>query len=71
MKSDAWLDRKTATPEPERLVILDDMLTSGRHFRAVTFVLHRRFPRAQIVGTFITRRVVPEDRAFEHVFPDQ
>ena len=47
------------------------MLTTGRHFRAMTFVLHRRFPQAQIIGTFITRRVVPEDPIFEHVFADQ
>lgn len=65
------LDEALATPEPERIVILDDMLTTGRHFRAMNFVLHRRFPRAQIVGTFITRRIVPEDGAFEDFFPDQ
>ena len=63
MKSDAWIDGKTATLEPERLVILDDMLTTGRHFRAMNFVLHRWFPQAQIIGTFITRRVVQEDRS--------
>ena len=65
------LDEALATPEPERIVVLDDMLTTGRHFRAMSFVLHGRFPRAQIVGIFITRRVVPEDWAFEHFFPDQ
>ena len=71
IKSDAWLDRKTARPEPECLVILDDVLTTGRLLRAMNFVLDRRFPQAQIIGTFITRRVVPEDPIFEHVFADQ
>lgn len=57
------IDEAQCVPEPPRLVLLDDMLTTGRHFRAMHQLLRQRFPAAQIIGVFITRRVVPEGLA--------
>jgi predicted amidophosphoribosyltransferase len=62
------LDESVACPSPARIAIIDDMLTTGRHFRAMDRVLRARFPNAQIVGVFITRRVVPEGANFEGLF---
>jgi hypothetical protein len=59
------IDESLCQPEPERIAILDDMLTTGRHLRAVHKLLSTRFPRADIVGVFITRRVVPEGTEFD------
>ena len=48
---------ETAEPSPQALVIVDDVLTTGAHFKAVQRVLNRRFPRVPVVGLFIARRV--------------
>jgi predicted amidophosphoribosyltransferase len=54
-----------AAPSPSRIAIIDDMLTTGRHFRAIKQILAARFPTAQIIGVFITRRVIPEGADFD------
>lgn len=46
-----------ATPEPRMIAIVDDLLTTGAHFRAASSVLAARFPAAQIIGLFVARRV--------------
>jgi predicted amidophosphoribosyltransferase len=46
-----------AEPEPTVMGIVDDVLTTGRHFKAVQQVLQRRFPVVPIIGVFIARRV--------------
>lgn len=38
--------------------IVDDVLTAGAHFRAVSDLLSRRFPQTHICGFFIARRVL-------------
>lgn len=38
------------------IVIVDDMLTTGRHFRAMSVVLRDIYPDATIKGLFIARR---------------
>lgn len=45
-----------AEPIPEIIFIVDDVLTTGCHFKAVKQVLERRFPEARIVGLFLARR---------------
>ena len=50
------LDGALAMPEPQTLVVVDDVLTTGSHYRAVQRVLSGRFPSAQVVGLFIARR---------------
>ena len=46
-----------ADPEPSIIAIFDDVLTQGAHFRATHGVLSARFPSAEILGIFLTRRV--------------
>lgn len=43
-------------PEPRTIGIVDDVLTTGRHFKAVQTVIRRRFPVVPIVGVFVARR---------------
>ena len=50
------LDQSLMTPEPQTLVVVDDVLTTGSHYRAVQRVLSDRFPSAQVLGLFIARR---------------
>ncbi len=51
------IDESLATPEPRTIAVVDDLLTTGAHFRAASTVLAARFPAAQIIGLFIARRV--------------
>ena len=44
-------------PEPNVVVIVDDVLTTGAHFRATKSVLSSRFPGTKVIGLFIARRV--------------
>jgi adenine/guanine phosphoribosyltransferase-like PRPP-binding protein len=37
----------------KRIAIVDDILTTGAHFKACKTVLQERFPEAQIFGIFI------------------
>lgn len=55
------LDETKAEPEPSFIIIFDDMLTAGSHFRAMHATLGQRFPSAEIVGLFIARRAATAD----------
>ena len=44
-------------PGPGVVAVVDDLLTSGAHFRAAQRVLSRRFPDIDVVGLFLARRV--------------
>ena len=50
------LDQSLMKPEPQALVVVDDVLTTGSHYRAVQRVLSGRFPSAHVFGLFIARR---------------
>lgn len=58
------LDETLTAPASIALAIVDDLLTTGAHFRAVASVLSIRFREAYLVGLFIARRV-PETAAPE------
>lgn len=51
------LDEALAQPPPKTIFVVDDVLTTGCHFKAMKRVLIKRFPDAQIIGLFIARRV--------------
>lgn len=53
------VDQTLIAPPPQTLVVFDDVLTTGSHFKAMQTVLKRVFPNAHIVGLFIARRRVP------------
>lgn len=50
------LDERLAEPAPSTIFVVDDVLTTGCHFKAVKRVLQQRFPDAVVVGFFIARR---------------
>ena len=51
------IDEDLTEPMPEIIAIVDDILTTGAHFRAAATLLGARFPEAGIIGLFIARRV--------------
>jgi len=51
------IDEGLSEPEPERIVLLDDVLTTGTHFKAMKATLQQRFPDCYIYGLFFTRRI--------------
>lgn len=44
-------------PEKDQIIIFDDLLTTGCHFKAVEKVVLNRYPNADVKGFFIARRV--------------
>jgi hypothetical protein len=59
--SDLTFDSSTGRPEdpPDLIFLFDDMLTTGAHFVAATRRLTDVFPEVQILGNFVSRRVLP------------
>lgn len=55
------IDEDQTEPAPTHIVIIDDMITAGAHFRAVSRVLHERFPDVPISGVFLARRIFSDD----------
>ena len=51
------IDEALEAPSAGLVVVVDDLLTSGAHFRAAQRVLSRRFPDIDVVGLFLARRV--------------
>ena len=43
------------------VIVFDDILTTGSHFKAMQLKLAQTFPRAEIYGLVIARRVFPDD----------
>ena len=56
-----YIDEAVAHSPRENIVIFDDMLTTGRHFKAVQAVLSERYPEAQFYGLFVARRLPKSD----------
>ena len=48
-------------PAPEYIAILDDLLTKGTHYRAITSFLAARFPNAQFYGLFVAKAIPNPD----------
>src|SRR3546814_4655332 len=49
------LFRSIASPAPQAIGIVDDVLTAGTHYRAMHNVLAARFPNVPIIGLFVAR----------------
>ena len=54
------LSEEITEPAPQRLVVVDDVLTNGAHFKAAQRILETRFPGVPVYGLFVARRVVPD-----------
>ncbi len=50
------IDEAVGAPEAGLVIVVDDLLTSGAHFRAAQQVLWRRFPDIDVAGLFLARR---------------
>ncbi|WP_218144663.1 hypothetical protein [Loktanella sp. DSM 29012] len=57
--SNYQLDEALAEPAPSGIGIFDDVLTVGRHYRAMHTILSKRFPGVPITGIFIARTIHP------------
>ena len=51
------IDETLSDPAPNNIFAVDDVLTTGTHFKAAQIVLQDRFPSAGIVGLFVARAV--------------
>ena len=47
---------KLCSPSPGLLIVVDDVLTTGSHFKAMQLILSGRFPQVPVVGLFVARR---------------
>lgn len=56
--------KRLRRPAPHAIVIVDDVLTTGAHFKAMQMVLAEHFPAARIIGLFVARRL-PQSDFFE------
>lgn len=55
------IDKLYVSPFPKNIVIVDDVLTTGCHFKAMQKILLKQFPNVPIFGIFIARRVPESD----------
>lgn len=49
------LNLPMSDPAPKTVVIVDDVLTTGSHFRAAKMVLREQWPHLRVIGLFIAR----------------
>jgi hypothetical protein len=49
------LNESLVDPAPSTVVILDDVITTGAHFRAAKLVLRKRWPHLNVIGLFLAR----------------
>ena len=50
------IDESLSKPPPNKILVFDDLLTTGRHFKAMKAVLQNQFPDTRIIGIFVARR---------------
>ena len=50
------VDEASTAPSPKAIAVVDDILTTGAHFRAVKSALSVWFPAIPVIGLFIARR---------------
>lgn len=49
------LNELQVDPEPRTVVIVDDVLATGSHFRAAKMLVRVRWPRMRVIGLFLAR----------------
>lgn len=62
------IDQDLVDPPPTSIGIIDDVLTVGRHYRAMHTILSEHFPDVPITGIFIARTIHPNP--FENINVD-
>lgn len=61
------LDPRLLTPVPRVIVVFDDVLTTGAHFKAAQRLLQANFPEVPIFGVFIARRAFTSTDVFQRL----
>jgi hypothetical protein len=61
------LDASVFAPQPEVIVLVDDVLTTGAHFKAAQAILAQQFPNIRTIGAFVARRVPDPAAEFDLV----
>jgi hypothetical protein len=51
------VDEALIEPPPRQIAVVDDVLTTGAHFKAMKMILEDTFPDLRTVGLFLARRV--------------
>ena len=59
------IDEEEATPEPQSVIVFDDVIAGGSHFKAIKTVPRERFPGVDVVGIFLARTLRPEEPTVE------
>jgi hypothetical protein len=54
------VNEECASPDPKHIVLVDDVLTTGSHFKAAMMVLQLHYPGVEIVGVFLARAIRPD-----------
>ena len=49
------LHEREVDPEPNAVVIVDDVLATGSHFRAAKMTVRKRWPHMRVIGVFLAR----------------
>lgn len=52
------VDDLLTEPAPTQIAVVDDVLTTGAHFKAMKRLLRETFPDVGVVGLFLARRVL-------------
>lgn len=53
-----YIDENYTDPPPNKILIFDDMITAGAHFKGCKNLLLSRFPGITVKGVFVARRKV-------------
>lgn len=64
------IDESLTVGKPPIIAIVDDVLTTGAHFKAMKNMLSRRFPHSEIIGLFIARSVRDDIRHYRCTVKD-
>ena len=55
------IEERLCSPSPVALIVVDDVLTTGAHFKAAQSLLNGRFSGVPVFGLVAARRALPEE----------
>lgn len=58
------IDESVANPVPERIAVLDDIITTGAQFKGAKLMLQARYPGVPVFGLFLARSIRDPSAAF-------